>query len=121
MKIRTDFVTNSSSSSFSLARKLELTEKQKEAIIQFVERTMFGEDILTEKAEVDRFMEENYLSEEYKDTICKALDEGKYIYHGVVDFEEGDYGLAELYCELWKAIEEADSENFTGIDTDLSY
>lgn len=43
MKVRTDFVTNSSSSSFILARKAELSEKQKEAIVEFVVERMLGE------------------------------------------------------------------------------
>ena len=41
MKIRTDFVANSSSSSFVLARKGALNEKQKAAVIAYIEDRMW--------------------------------------------------------------------------------
>ena len=121
MKVRTDFVTNSSSSSFILARKAELSEKQKEAIVKFVVERMLGEKAEIPKDKVEEYLDENYFDERYKDDICRALDEGKSIYTGWVSFEESDYQIENLFEGLWKALEKADSEAFCGIDTDLSY
>ena len=63
MKIRTDFVANSSSSSFILARKGALTEQQKAAIIAYVEENLLGQRVETLE-QLREFADKNGFSED---------------------------------------------------------
>ncbi len=126
MKTRMDFVTNSSSSSFILARKPGMSEKQKEAVIQFVEKELLGEEILTPESteeEIQKVFEEEewgYFNEDKQNEIREALKSGKSIYSGWVSFEE-DYDYAEMFEKVWKLMEENSDGDFVAIDDDLSY
>ncbi len=126
MKVRNDFVTNSSSS-FILARKPGVNDKQKEAIIQYVENHLLGEEILSpdsSEEEIQKVFQEYYEFEEDEDRqqeVRKRLEEGKSIYAGQISFEECDYSYADLFQHIWQIMEKYSDSGFEAIKDDLSY
>lgn len=127
MKVRMDFVTNSSSSSFILARTSKLNEKQKEEILKYVEKTFLGKALLTPDSteeEIQKVFQDDWQfidEEERQMAVRKALKQGKTIYDGCVDYEQSDYEYASIFEEIWEILEENGDGNFEAINDDLSY
>ncbi len=126
MKIRIDFVTNSSSSSFVLARKSRLSDRQKKALLEFIEGKFLGEEVLSPESseeEIQKLFEEDweFEDEDRQKEVRDALAAGKSIYSGDVDFEcAGEY-YAEIFESVWRIMEKNSDGDFITIDGDLSY
>ena len=123
MKIRTDFVTNSSSSSYIIARKKELSQIQKDKIVDYVTRFFLsGEEEVTSEAALEKAKEENsWIWENNEEKAKQALSEGKTIYAGWVSFEDDmpEYTIRDLYQDIWNIM--AEDGDLTIIGGDLDY
>ena len=122
MKVRLGFVTNSSSSSFIIARRPTLSQAQKDAIVNVVVRYLFGEPLTLEEAKeycVDDYLDEDQI-QEILATIQKDQSKGMIITGSCLDtdcYPEGDY--YDLIRDIWKALEVVDPDGFDPIKADL--
>ena len=95
-------------------RQRELTQKQKDAILEFVQKKMLG-DSLDRMSKEDREAELAYSNE--KEEAMALLDTGWDVRVGHISFDIGE----DIHQQLWRAICSADPENMRRIDTDLLY
>ena len=122
MKITTDYVTNSSSANYVIARKGKLNKSQIKKLIECIESDFLGEMVLKHDAteeEIQNYLKDAYLTDEEEQMLREELKEGKDIYEGMVSFEEAENDIAELYDDIWTALEDEDNINF--IKGDLQY
>lgn len=117
MKTRSDFVSNSSSTSFLIGfREEQLTQKQKDAIVEFISNNVLGQRTSDEEF---AGLETWYPEEDCVDWARSLREQGWNINAGEFPYEFLD-DLGSFLQRLWRAIAKADPENTKLIDIELA-
>lgn len=119
MKVRADFVTNSSSASFLLGfTEDKLTKKQRNAVVEYVLGTALGHPPTLE--EWDHLTSVSFRSDLARQA-WKMQKMGWKIRTGLVEMDPYVYTYKHFVKGLWRALEDADPDNILLIDTDLIF
>ena len=124
MKVRMDFVTNSSSSSYLIARKhncqmsQESRDKLADILVQkFVNRVRFIKDLTVENVRTHETTED--ISEETTAKIVAALKDGFQVGEGYISWEDAEDTLSEIAEQALKVVDNDDA--YRVIEADLTY
>lgn len=108
--------------SFIIARKEELSEAQKDAIVDFALDRMLGLKIASNEEELEKYLEEfdPYLEfgDEAKKKMHESLAQGLSLFSTIVFFDE-NFQFADLLNGLWEDMERADPDSLVRISTSL--
>ena len=124
MKIRMDFVTNSSSSSFLVAQKKggQLSQKSRDKfadllIHKFLDKMKVLNDLTAENIRTHEQFE--YKNDDVVNDVAAALKDGFQIKEGYISWEEAEGSLADILSDVLEILDEDDGYRL--IEGDLSY